>query len=321
MAFTTKPPAAPRRLGRGLSILGGIGVALAGIALVLHLWWDRLWPEPEPEPVPVEPPRARMQEYALPPEEIEKAALPVTEHPPEVAAQPRQRFRRAGGGRRDSEGIELADVAWNVGKAEVPRENFEDGRQPMQGAGCSIRLGTVIPAVLETAIFSEIAQQVTARIITDVKSIDYGYRTKTLIPAGTIAIGQTVGAQELTLDRGRLAVVWHQLQNSDGFGGDRRYTQVSLGDAQGASADGSGGLGGEVNYHWGKIFAYAVLITLFNVAENEAFEDNEVGDEAASTLGQFGNRVLDRSLDWQPKISIAKGTAVQIRVQKTTRIC
>jgi type IV secretory pathway VirB10-like protein len=321
MAFTTRPPAAPRRLGRGLRILGGIGVALAGIALVLHLWWDQLWPAPEPEPVPVRPPRAKMEDYELPPAAIEKAAVPVTEHPPEVVEQqPRQRFRRAGGGREDYD-IEIGDVAWNVGKAEVPRENFQDGRQPLQGTGCSIRLGTMIPAVLETGIFSEIGQQVTARVATDVKSIDYGYRTKILIPQGTIAIGRTVGAQELTLDRGRLAVVWHQLQNSDGFGGDRRYTQVSLGEALAASADGSGGLGGEVNYHWGKIFAYAVLITLFNVAENEAFEDNDVGDEAASTLGQFGNRVLDRSLDWQPKIKIDPGTPVQIRVQKTTQIC
>jgi type IV secretory pathway VirB10-like protein len=111
------------------------------------------------------------------------------------------------------------------------------------------------------------------------------------------------------------------MTNSDGFGGDLRYTQVSLGEALAASADGSGGLGGEVTYHWGKIFAYAILITLFNVAENEAFEDNDFGDETASTLGQFGNRVLDQSLDWRPKINIAKGTQVQIRVQKSTRIC
>ena len=327
MPFTTQPTRPPRRLGRGLRILAGLVVLLAGAGFLGHLWWTGGDDVTETEPLPVRPPRANIEDYRIPvaPPEVVPTTLPAARQPPPTPAaqdQPVPRPQRVAVARGERKPIRLGDVAWNVGVINPQGENFQDGRQPLQALGCSLRLGqALIPIVLVDAISSHVGQQVVASVTTDIKSTDIGYEDKTLIPAGTRIVGNTVGVQELTVDQGRLAIVWTQMSAPEGFGGDPRYTQVSIGDASGQSVDGSGGMGGDVDYHWGRIVLYAALVTVFNVAQNEAFNDNEYGEEAAGTLGQFGNRVLDRTLDWRPTISIPAGTQGQVRIQKTTRVC
>lgn len=325
--FSSRPPVQARPVGRGLRIVLGVILILVACGFLGHIWFSKWWSsgEEEDEGIIVKPAAARIEKYVLPQPEVVHASLPVVkqEPQPEKRSEERQpRIRKATMEQRERpDPIRLGDVAWNVA-VEVSPASFFDGRQTTHGIGCSLRLGqSMIPIVLIDAIFSEIGGQVIAQVSSPIYSVDVGYENKVLVPKGTRIVGEVVGTKELTIDRGRLEVVWTKMSNPLGFGGDQRYTEVALGDALGASADGSGGFGGEVEYQLGTTFAYAALVTLFNVAQRQAFEDNEYADEAASTMGQIGNEIVEQSFQWRPKIAVDQGSPGQVKIQKTTRVC
>jgi type IV secretory pathway VirB10-like protein len=323
MGLLTQPQAPRRKLGRGLRIVLGVVFLVFGAAVFVHLYGPRLFQkEPEPERR-ARPAPSRMAEF--PPAEVTPTGVPAAERgEPGAAGQPQRRQPVRAASAAQERPIELGDIALNITPTAIERPDYQDGRQPLQGIGCSLSLGETIPITLITGIFSEVGQQVRGRVQSNIYSSDIGYENKVLIPQGTITVGYTAGQQELTFERGRLGIVWNQMvapKGSRGFGEDPTSMQVNIGDAFGASADGSGGMGGDVDYHWGKIFLYAAFVTLFNYVQNDAFEDSEAADEAGRTLGNFGNDVLRRTLDWKPEITIPQGAVGEVNVQKRTRVC
>ncbi|WGF91081.1 TrbI/VirB10 family protein [Marinivivus vitaminiproducens] len=333
-AFRTQPDPSQtgRRGGRFFRLILSLLFFIFGLAVIASLlvtvWWRQPSPPPEPE---VRPVTGRMPDYDAieeppPPHIVERRVeVPVeTVVETEVPGPPRPIEPIPSEPERDP--IRLGNVAFRIDVPAVERPGYRDGRIPMRGQGCALRPGvSTMPAKLITAINSEIPGQVIAEVSEDIFSPDLAYENKVLVPAGTRVVGMLDKGGGLTLDRERVDIAWTEMTNRYGFGGDRGVTQVALGRAFDASADGSAGSGGVVEMRWGQLFAYAALTTIFNVAQRGAVDGSGVlvdaQREASGTVGEVGNEVVERSLDWEPRISIRAGTQVRILIQETVQVC
>jgi len=329
MALLTRPQATTKLSARRFRwVLGGVTV-LVGAAIVGQLWWSQLWhSDEEPERPDIREPIARhFEDYDLPepPEpEIVEVQVPVTQPAPEVPqerAQPPQVQARRAEQVRPRQLPRLGGFSWRA-SVELEPAGYRDGRVEMLGEGCALRPGaSVIPAVLLTAVNSEIPGQVIASVMSNVYSPDAGYENKVLIPAGTRAVGVVDKGPrgELTFDRRCIDIAWTDMTLPSG-------RQVFLGRAFDASVDGSAGTGGVVEHRYGELVVFATLSTVSNVLQRGAFAgDNAfVADaqrETSRTLGDIGETVLERSLDWEPVIRIPAGTQVRIMVNETLQVC
>jgi len=335
MPFSTAPGGVERpRMGRRFRWLLAGTIGLVGLLALSQIWWFGLfrdWNAPEPPVVvPAGNPLPDYRALAEPPapvvieRTVERAGEPVA--PPVVpppAAPPPVRVRAEERPRP----VRLSRIDTGLAATGVELGWYRDGRRSKLGEGCALRPGTsIIPAKLVTAIDSEIPGQVIAETTSTVYSPDAGYENKPLVPAGTRIVGVVDKGQGLTLDRRRIDIAWSEMTSPSGFGGDRSVTQVALGRAYNASADGSAGSGGRVVMQYGQLFTFAALTTIFNIAQRPALDaDNTVADvaqqEAGRTIGQVGNDITRRALDWEPKILVPAGTQVRILISETVRVC
>lgn len=332
-SFRTEPRGqdTARRGGRVFRVLLGFVFGITALALAATLAWEMWWsqeaPPPEPEVRPVTGP---MPDYSRvtepPPPQVIRQEVPVRETVVQEVPGPPQPIQQVPT-EPERQPIRLGDVAFRIEPSSVERPGYRDGRIPMRGQGCALRPGvSVMPAKLLTAVNSEIPGQVIAEVSEAVYSPDLGYENKVLVPAGTRVVGMIDKAGGLTLDRERVDIAWTEMTHRYGFGGNRNVTQVALGRALDASADGSSGSGGVVEMRWGQLFAFAALTTIFNVAQRGAFEGDNTAllnaqRETSRTVGDVGEEVVERALDWEPRIVIPGGTQVRILIQETVQVC
>ncbi|HEY0316205.1 MAG TPA: TrbI/VirB10 family protein [Sphingomonas sp.] len=152
--------------------------------------------------------------------------------------------------------------------------------------------GTIIPAVLETAINSDLPGYARALVSRDVRSFD---GSKVLVPRGSRLIGQYKSA--LQAGQSRALVVWNRLLRPDG-------TSIQLGSP--ATDDvGETGLAGKVNSHFFQRFGSAILLSVI--------------DGLAGAIGGSGNTVVLGSVGGS---SGAAGVALQnqIKISPTVRV-
>ena len=200
--------------------------------------------------------------------------------------------------------------------AEPDLSWFADGRRPRLAPGCALRPGaSIIPAVLETTIQSEVPGQVIASVSEDVFDADGLGRL--LIPQGTKVIG--IYKDELEFQSRRMGIVWTELTMPDG-------TQLNLFAADGMDAAGSMGMGGAVTTRWGDLIATAALLTIFDGIQQTAIQSGNAWidgfqEGAAMNTGRLGKQVTERVLDWKPTIRIPSGTQVRISPTKTLQVC
>jgi type IV secretory pathway VirB10-like protein len=330
MALITRPRATTKRSARRFRWVLGSVTALVGAAIVAQLWWSQLWrSDKEPERPDVREPIVRhFEDYDLPepPEpEIVEVQVPVTQPAPEAPQEreqrPRVQARRAEQRPRPPQLSRHPGFSWRVSVAVEP-VGYRDGRVEMLGEGCALRPGaSVIPAVLLTAVNSEIPGQVIASVMSDVYSPDAGYENKILIPTGTRVVGVVDKGPggELTFDRRRIDIAWTDMTLPGG-------RQIFLGRAFDASVDGSAGTGGVVEHRYGQLVVFATLSTVFSVLQRGTFAgDNafiaDAQRETSGTLGDIGETVLERSLDWEPVIKIPADAQVRILVNETLQVC
>lgn len=157
---------------------------------------------------------------------------------PVAAANPAGAGAAAGGGG-------AADFASRVGGVgggpAVARSDIEPKTTVTQG--------TMIPAVLETAINTDVPGYVRALVSQDVRSFD---GTRVLIPRSSRLIGQYQSG--LQAGQKRAYVIWTRLIRPDG---------VSVAIASPGSAfDGSGGIPGKVDTHFFSRFGSAMLLSV-----------------------------------------------------------
>ena len=175
--------------------------------------------------------------------------------------------------------------------------------------GYTITEGTVIAGVLETAINSDLPGMVRALTAADV----YGHDgTELLIPKGS----RLVGRYQSDIRRGqvRIFILWNRILRADG-------TSILI-NSPGTDPLGRGGLEGDVDTHFLRIFGAAVLLSILDGGLEVAVEaargsgDRTTIIQNDSGLNRAGEIALHDALRIQPTIHVDQGTRISILVAR-----
>jgi type IV secretion system protein VirB10 len=180
--------------------------------------------------------------------------------------------------------------------------------------------GTVIPAILETGIKSDLAGEVTAVVSHPVyNSLNAAY---VLIPAGSRLVGYYQSGA--AMGQNRVGVLWTRIEFPNG-------TYIRLGKMPGTSPRGYAGFRDLVNDHTWEIFKNALLLSLIDVGMAEASPTSTAtnttgvtGNEAlqngeqalAQTFGQAEAQLFQKYINIAPTITIRPGYAFNVVVTK-----
>jgi type IV secretory pathway VirB10-like protein len=166
--------------------------------------------------------------------------------------------------------------------------------------------GTIIGAVMETALDSDLPGFARAIVTRDVLSFD---GSQVLIPAGSHVIGEYNSG--VAQGASRIFIVWNRLIRPDG---------VSVSLASPAVDDlGRGGLGGKVNRHFLQRFGGAILLSVLTGGISAVTQSLSRGstvivsstNEATSLAGQ-----ASKGSDIAPTIKTRQGATVRIFVAR-----
>lgn len=172
-----------------------------------------------------------------------------------------------------------------------------------------LKAGTIIPAALETAVDTDLAGTVAARVTANV------YDTVTgdvlLVPQGARLLGRY--ERDVAYGQRRAFVIWDRILFPNGV-------SLSLGGMPAVDASGATGLRDRVDYHSGRLLAAiglgGAITTLGQLARDQDDDDRSlvanVGDAAAAEGAQVAGRLVDRELQVRPTIRIRAGAPVRV---------
>ncbi|MDE8650142.1 TrbI/VirB10 family protein [Novosphingobium album (ex Liu et al. 2023)] len=164
----------------------------------------------------------------------------------------------------------------------------------------TVTQGTLIPAVLETAIDTDVPGYVRAIVSTDVRSFD-GKRV--LVPRSSRLIGQYKSG--LTAGQKRAYVIWTRLIRPDGVSVNIGSPAIAFG--------GETGLPGKVNSHFFERFGSAMLLSvvggLSTITGNAGVVIAGGGQSAAAAAVQQGGQV-------GPTIRVRQGEPIRVFTAK-----
>jgi type IV secretion system protein VirB10 len=224
--------------------------------------------------------------YASPTLIQDFTALPL---PAEAAAIAAQAQAAAQGQSEGTAADNFASRIGGVGGAPATARSDIDPKT-------TITQGTMIPAVLETAINTDVPGYVRAVVSQDVRSFD---GTRVLVPRSSRLIGQYQSG--LQSGQKRAYVIWTRLIRPDGI-------SVALA-SPGTAFDGSGGLPGRVDTHFFQRFGSALLLSVIGGLAATSSSGASVivggGQTAASTA-------LQQNGDIGPTIRVRMGEPIRV---------
>jgi len=203
--------------------------------------------------------------------------------PAPVGTAPRSAAATSGGSENDQ-------FAGRVGGEEVQTATA----QPLSSPSETVTQGTLIPAVLETAINTDLPGYVRALVSKDVRSFD---GRQVLIPRSSRLIGQYKSG--LAAGQSRAYVIWTRLIRPDG-------ASVALA-SPAVDFAGTSGLTGKVDSHFMKRFGSAVLLSVvggLTAASNAAVVVS--GGQSAATVA------AQRDTAIPPTIHISQGQPIRV---------
>lgn len=301
--------------GMGLAI-GIIGAAALGGLTILSLANHRTAPEKaasavvaQATPVPIAPPPvaattplpkpaaptlSRAEVATSPPLlVVDNSALPPAVTPATKAAVP----TAAKPAKSDVYFSPDEQFAARAGDEAVPTSHVQRLDHPDK----VVAQGTLIPAVLETALDSDLPGYARALVSRDVRSFDGNH---VLIPRGSRLIGQYKSA--LQAGQSRALIIWNRLLRPDGV-------SIQLG-SPAADNVGEAGLAGKVNTHFLQRFGSAILLTVVTGLTSA------VGGSGNNTvvLGSVGSGqaaagvALQNDIKISPTVKVKQGTPIQV---------
>lgn len=178
----------------------------------------------------------------------------------------------------------------------------------------TVMQGTMIQAVLETAVNTDLPGQIRALVSEDVHAFD---GSRVLIPRGS----RVIGAYNDSTDLGqrRAMIVWTRiiLPNNQ---------TVDIG-AYGGDAIGQSGIAGAVNTHFGARFGSAALISMIALAPSLALSEDggdgttsDLADALSQTMTGAMTNTMSAHLDRKPTIVVRQGALVTIMVDRDLEI-
>ena len=196
-----------------------------------------------------------------------------------------------------------------VATADYLQRALEPPRSPYE-----IKAGTVLPAVLITAINSDLPGPVIAQVREHIYDTVTGDHL--LVPQGSRLLAQYDSM--VAWGQERVLVCWNRLILPNGDSIDLQCMPAA--DLQGAA-----GLADEVNEHWWRILKGATVATLLSAGTAFAAGDTtsynpSVGQVTARTasgeVGQIGQQITRSNLSIQPTITVRPGFSVNVIVTK-----
>jgi type IV secretory pathway VirB10-like protein len=176
-------------------------------------------------------------------------------------------------------------------------------------------IGTIIPAVLETAINTDLPGNVIARVTQNIYDSLTG--KKLLVPQGTLLIAKYNSS--VSYAQSRVQIVWDLLIRPDGY-------QIELEGMNGVDVKGMAGLRATYHENWFEYVKAAGIITMFSVANGKMAEEAAKygsADTAAAVVaqgGQFmnqiGGNIIGRAMNIQPTLTIASGEKINVMLNK-----
>lgn len=207
-------------------------------------------------------------------------------------------------GSRSGDSTQNADEQF-VARAEAAR--VDRSRAVMlRNTGSTVAQGTVIPAILETALDSDLPGFTRAVVSRDVLSFD---GRNVLVPRGSRVVGQYRNAQ--ALGASRAFVIWTRILRSDG-------ASIQIG-SSGADELGRAGLAGRVDRHFLERFGGSILLSVVNAGLTAAAgapsaqvvisSPQDANSVASSAASGASNNI-------SPTIRVPQGTAIRIFVAR-----
>ena len=180
-------------------------------------------------------------------------------------------------------------------------------------------VGTVIPAVLVTAINTDLPGNVLARVTQNI----YDSRTgnKLLVPQGTLLYAQYNNS--VSYQQRRVQIVWDILIRPDGY-------MVELEGMNGVDSRGMAGLRARYRENWFEYVKAAGIIAVFSTANATLAEQvARYGSEdmaAAAVAGNaefirdIGGNFISRAMEIQPTLTVESGERINIMINKNIHL-
>jgi type IV secretory pathway VirB10-like protein len=178
-----------------------------------------------------------------------------------------------------------------------------------------IMAGTVLPAMMVTAMNSDMPGEIVAQIS---RNVFDSHQRHLLIPRGTRVLGRY--DSQIALGQSRALVAWTRLIFPDG----RSLSMPGLPtkDLRGAS-----GVRSQVDNHYGRLYGQAVLLSLIGAGaqlsqpqQANVLIPSTAGQVAAGALGQELSRIsmetIRRNMDVRPTLEIKPGTPFHIFLER-----
>ena len=167
----------------------------------------------------------------------------------------------------------------------------------------TVQQGTVIHAVLETAIDSSRPGFVRAIVSRDVRSFD---GSRILIPRGSRLFGEY--KSDLGQGQSRAFVHWQKLTRPDGV-------QIAL-DSPASDPLGRSGIGGKVNTHFWARFGNALLQSALDIGVGLATRSAGGGTVVLGLPGSTQTVIQPNQEAMKPTLSVKQGTSVSVFVAR-----
>lgn len=178
-----------------------------------------------------------------------------------------------------------------------------------------IMAGTVLPAMLVTAMNSDMPGEILAQISRNI----YDSRQKhLLIPRGTKVIGRY--DNQVALGQSRVLIAWTRLIFPDG-------RSLSLPGLPTKDLRGSSGVPSQVNNHYGRLYGQAALLSIISAGaqlsqpqQSNILAGASAGQIAAGALGrelsQISTETIRRNMDVRPTLEVKAGTPFYIFLER-----
>ncbi len=166
--------------------------------------------------------------------------------------------------------------------------------------------GTLIGAVLETAIQSDLPGKLKALVTEDVYSDDGRYR---LVDKGSTLIGEYQSGMQQ--GEARLFVIWNRLITGTGINVDLN--------SPGTGPLGRAGLGGWRDNHFLERFGSSLMLSVLGAYSAKTIgegSDNTIREQIAAPFNKSAEIALENSIGIAPTIHINQGAAIKVFVNQ-----
>ncbi len=242
---------------------------------------------------PIPPPAQPVPQPAADPNAARAPALVIDNSTPQAAAAA---AAAGGGGTAGSVALTANDqFAARVGG------DYTQKAQKIGDPSKVVPAGAVIPAVLETAINSDLPGYTRAIVSRDIRSFD---GTVVLIPRGSRLIGQYKSG--LASGETRAFIIWNRLIRPDG---------VSVTLASPSTDDlGQAGMAGKVDTHFAKRFGASILLSVVNGLAGSLSKNtsNTIVIGTSTDAQNVAIEALSNDVKIPPTIKVLPGAPIQV---------